>query len=161
MHKSEHRALTSAEVCEVAGCTPRQLQSFLELCPLEPVVKGSKGRGCSHGYSLWQCVCVAYGRACLEAGCHHDYAYRVVKWLAGQYPRVVAPLARGETLVSLTPTGEGRMVKPDPAADRKEKLAAAKLDLLCVHQTVLNKVMRLAESQAVGEKARAQARGRK
>jgi hypothetical protein len=160
MPKKEHRTFTSQEAAELAGCTLRRVQQFLELAPLEPAVPGKRGKGNNRRYSLMQVVAVCYGNSCIEEGCHHDFAYRACKWIASSYPAFVRALAEDRTLFALGADGSGRLVEPEPATDRRRRLQQARLSLLVVHRQVLARVMRLAEAQAKVEKARAQrARG--
>jgi hypothetical protein len=157
MHAKEHALLTTEQVSTVTGVGPSLLYQFLLAGCLEPVVKGSKGRSLSRKFSVWQTVSLAYGAACLDAGCCRHYAFEAVRWLVGQYPQFCGRVARGETLVALTPDGRGRLVKPEPPPDatRKERLALANLDLGVVWRTTLARIERMAVNQARVEKARA------
>jgi hypothetical protein len=147
---SDLATLTTPQLLEVAGLTRRQLQHLETAGAVTPLVKGRRGHAQAAQWSVMQAVAVAYAKAFLDAGCHHSWAYAAAAWVAGQQGgALVVEFARGRTLLSLLPTGEGRLVqpylKPDPT--REQRLKVAQLDLAKCYERVLLRMHALCPPQ--------------
>jgi hypothetical protein len=145
---------TTPELLEITGLTRSRLQQFEE-AGLAPLRKGRGGRGYWGTWSVMQAAGAAYGKAFIDAGCHHSWAYAAANWVASQHPGVlVVEFARGRTLLALLPTGEGRLVEPylSPQATRQQRLTVVQLDLEKCYQRVWRRAMELAGELAGGKK---------
>jgi hypothetical protein len=153
MAKVKHvPTFTTPELLAITGLTRSRLQQFEE-AGLAPLRKGRGGRGYWGTWSVMQAAGAAYGKAFLDAGCHHSWAYEAANWVAAQHPgKLRLQFARGRTLLALLPTGEGRLVQPylSPQATREHRLIAAQLDLEKCYQRVLRRADELAEALARG-----------
>src|SRR5262249_55020910 len=134
--------LTTAELCELAGVTPRTLQSLLEAGAVVPADTGAKGRGNTRRFDLMQAVAVAHAADFIRAGCDRSWANAACAWVSRQNPgRLLVDLKAGKTLLSLRPDGEGVLVEPSlpPTATREQRLMLANLNLARCYKRVFDR----------------------
>src|SRR5262249_15695644 len=110
----QQAVFTTAQAMAVTGLSRRDIQRFeVEggLRPFRPARRGAGG-GSRLG-SMMEVAGLALGKAFLDAELDCQWAFAGCLWLARQEPGPLrAELEMGRTLISLSPDGEGRLVKP-------------------------------------------------
>jgi hypothetical protein len=127
MAAAGHQAVWStAQAMAVTGLSRRDIQRFEVEGGLRPFRPGRRGAGGTSLWSIMQVAGLAFGKAFLDAELDCQWAFAACLWLARQEPgQLRAALEVGRTLISLSPDGEGRLVKP-----KKEGLTPKNLRLL-------------------------------
>jgi hypothetical protein len=131
--------LTTVELCDLAGVTPRTLQSLIEAGAVRPVEAGAQGRGRTRRFDLMQAVGVSHAADFIRAGCDRSWANAACAWVSRQNPgKLLIDLKAGKTLLSLRPDGEGVLVEPSlrPGASREQALMLASLNLAATYKRV-------------------------
>jgi hypothetical protein len=138
----------SNQLCRLAQITRRQLQMLHEADDLVPTRHDKGGPLRGHRWSVMQVLGAAYYAAFLRAGSHASWGHDAAAWVSRQDPEALfAALAKGRTLLSLSPDGRGWLVAPclRPDASRKQRIMLAELDLAKIKDALGKRIDLLAD----------------
>jgi ribosomal protein L37E len=151
MAAAGHQAVfTTAQAMAVTGLSRRDIQRFEVEGGLRPFRPGRRGAGGTSFWSIMQVAGLAFGTAFLDAELDCQWAFAACLWLARQQPGPLrAELEMGRTLISLSPDGEGRLVKPKREGLSPENLRLLKqLDLKAIYDRTIERLREVITASA-------------
>lgn len=104
--------VTTNELVELSGIPLQTLRVFVETGVVVPAVRGAKGRGSSHEFSLMQVVGVTYAAMLREVGCSLEWFTEAARFVSAMdEEELLQGLSDGLTFVYPQP-GNSFLVKP-------------------------------------------------
>jgi DNA-binding transcriptional MerR regulator len=103
--------LSSADILEVTGLTPKQLQIWCEVGVVQP--QGGNGRGDHRRFTVMQTLALSYARLWSMSGATTPLLRSVVEFITGfTEDELLAEFKAGRKLLIVVPGGKASLQKP-------------------------------------------------